>query len=70
MTGLPARAAANFGAGSPLPPRPAAPVASSSSAHTTTNLSMFRPTLAVLSKASRAPLTSKGGNKEYYKGEP
>ncbi|KAM0752286.1 hypothetical protein T439DRAFT_312421 [Meredithblackwellia eburnea MCA 4105] len=29
---------------------------------------MFRPTLAVLSKASRAPLTSKGGNKEFYKG--
>lgn len=29
---------------------------------------MFKPTLALLSKASRAPLTSKGGNKEFYKG--
>ncbi len=38
-------------------------------AHPPTHLSMFRPTLAVLSKASRAPLTSKGGNKEYYKGQ-
>ncbi|KAL8280655.1 hypothetical protein RQP46_006978 [Phenoliferia psychrophenolica] len=28
----------------------------------------FKPTLALLSKASRAPLTSKGGNKEFYKG--
>lgn len=31
---------------------------------------MFKPTLALMSKASRAPLTSKGGNKEFYKGPP
>ncbi|ORY92769.1 hypothetical protein BCR35DRAFT_349092 [Leucosporidium creatinivorum] len=29
---------------------------------------MFKATMAVLSKASRAPLTSKSGNKEFYKG--
>lgn len=29
---------------------------------------MIRPTLALFSKASRVPLTSKGGNKEFYKG--
>jgi hypothetical protein len=29
----------------------------------------MRATLQLLSKASRAPLTSKQGNKNYYKGE-
>ncbi|KAK4046986.1 Homoserine dehydrogenase [Microbotryomycetes sp. JL201] len=29
---------------------------------------MFRPTLALMSKASRAPLTSKQANKNFYKG--
>ncbi|KAM0787752.1 hypothetical protein ACM66B_003809 [Microbotryomycetes sp. NB124-2] len=29
---------------------------------------MFRPTLAALSKASRAPLSSKQANKNFYKG--
>jgi hypothetical protein len=30
----------------------------------------FRPTLALLSKASRLPLSSKKGNKDFYKGAP
>lgn len=30
---------------------------------------MFRPTLALFSKASRLPLTSKKANKDFYKGE-
>jgi hypothetical protein len=53
----------------PPPSSPAPPLSCQSPARSFTQLSMFRPTLAVLSKASRAPLTSKGGNKEYYKGK-
>jgi len=52
-------------------PAPSSPASSSSRPQLDSYIfcAMFKATMAVLSKASRAPLTSKSGNKEFYKGE-